>query len=528
MWKCIIVAAAVVVSLPRTSLHAGNLDRLLATCRNACDSLPGSVTITLTCQHGQWQITGIESSSAEGSVTDESLVSLNTLTTLDSLVLETRSLHLREEYTGLTPKAFRMLSTLQLRRLRLAGDVAGDDLQGICFLGSLEALQLVGYSGKKMPQDDLQRLRHLKNLRRLEVSRMRLSDTSLKGIEVLGMIEELSLLGVGITAERVETLGNLQNLRSISLASLDAKGVAVLEGLPHLECLDVVVYDLSSGKADLSGLGSLKWLNIGLSSTDSAVRVYLPNSLRRLAAYADEEEQIDWTLAPQIEYVEVKDRGGYPLEGIGNLLKRLHSLPNLKVVRLNRAVDESVSQLAEFPNLRDIELKSPCPRDEWFGDEGMKALAGLRNIESFTIHTYGSNMTDSGLKVLQNFPKLRQLTLTRCYRLTTEGLAIIPGLGQLRSLTLLYSGYTPDSSLDQVANAIQVATQVEELHLGGRMLSDSGLRHLANLKNVRRLDVSETQGYSEKGLVRLILELPNLEYLKFALPRSTSRVDAAP
>lgn len=155
MRRCVFMAVAFFVSLLVPALHADSLDYLLANCGRACGSLPGSVTVTLTCQQRKWQIAAIESSSREAAVTDESLDSLSTLTTLDQLALGSSSWHLPDNYTGMTPKAFRLLSTLQLRRLSLSGNVTGDDLKDICLLGSLEDLGLVGCCRGQMVQDDV-------------------------------------------------------------------------------------------------------------------------------------------------------------------------------------------------------------------------------------------------------------------------------------------------------------------------------------------------------------------------------------
>jgi len=268
-------------------------------------------------------------------------------------------------------------------------------------------------------------------------------------------------------------------------------------------------------------LKGLRWLRVGWMPSAPATRVRLPESIRGLevghagSLGCDVVKHLDLQSARHIEHIVVNLR--YRRGGPNDLsdLHWLRSLPELKSVRLDNATDSDVRQLAELPSLRAITLSSVCLPSQQFGDDGIKALAGLRQVESFEIGGFGSKMTDAGLDVLRNFTNLRRLALVNCTGLTAQGFAMISELKQLRVLSVdTYQLGSADSALAFVTKL----TELEELCLedvGPRPLTDEGLRHLAPLKRLRRLDMSKSPGYTDAGLASLTRELPSLESLKF-------------
>jgi internalin A len=124
--------------------------------------------------------------------------------------------------------------------------------------------------------------------------------------------------------------------------------------------------------------------------------------------------------------------------------------------------------------------------------------------------TSRGNITDESLAELHFFPEIEELTLN-CRHLGTRGLHRLQGLALLRTLTI--QGEVTD---DDMAS-LQGLTQLEELYIctyesanqhdrklsaGHRKLTDSGVRHLQNLKSLTALSL-DNSSVSDAGLADL-------------------------
>jgi len=93
------------------------------------------------------------------------------------------------------------------------------------------------------------------------------------------------------------------------------------------------------------------------------------------------------------------------------------------------------------------------------GDEGMKFLVGLGNLEHLALSS--TSVTDRGLEVLRTIPKLKTLKL--------------------------YDTRVGDDGMDHVATLVNL----EELGLTGTDVTDRGARKLAGLKKLRVLKLPQ-------------------------------------
>ena len=126
----------------------------------------------------------------------------------------------------------------------------------------------------------------------------------------------------------------------------------------------------------------------------------------------------------------------------------------------------------------------------------MRALAGLRQLECLTFQNSG--LAGAGAAVLPTLTGLRRLELAGAPRLTTHGLEGVWLLKGLRSLKLDLSGEFLEDSADRVLTHIKSLTKLEELSLQGRV-TDEGLRSLANVRSLRRIDLGSCNGYTDAG-----------------------------
>ena len=169
-------------------------------------------------------------------------------------------------------------------------------------------------------------------------------------------------------------------------------------------------------------------------------------------------------------------------------------------------------------------------RDRWIRDpqpwapDWLRSAVGEDYFRRIAIVNFdeGSDPTDGDLALLENFPDLRQLTLTDRRKITDEGLRYIAPLKQLTVLTLrgtqvrgpglhhisdlenlelLTFDHTPltDEGLRHLKNL----TNLYLLHLSDTKITDEGLPYLAHLTSLESLDLSNTD-VSDAGLKHLV------------------------
>jgi hypothetical protein len=387
-----------------------------------------------------------------------------------------------EELAGLTPtkdlaidgnnqgtaQGFRRLAALpHLRRLGIYLDLNAADLRAISVLPHLEELDLTNYHRAEL---EFGGLAHLTSLRGLDLSNVGLTDSSMKYVRALLSLQKLNLrennqitdtgvtelkdllnltelcLGENnrITDAGVAQLKGLQALRFLDLDKLGAAGTGALAELPHLERLFVRTYEPASGKAGLSVLRDLEWLRIGDLACDNREAVRLPVDLRRLDMRFSMEPKLRLQSAQRIEHVQIaldrRLRGG---DREARDLKWLGSLPALRELTLVRSIESDVKAIVGLNELRSLSIEgSDCVPP--IGNEGMRALAELHNLESLKIEDYygGGNKKmelNEGLDVLPKLANLRRLELQGIPAVTTKVLANIWQLKQLQILVTVHA-----------------------------------------------------------------------------------------
>ncbi len=198
-------------------------------------------------------------------------------------------------------------------------------------------------------------------------------------------------------------------------------------------------------------------------------------------------------------------------------VERLKALPG--VVELNffgaeSITDVSVSHLRGWESLRRLNL-----RGSDITDTSMEYVASLRNLRSLDVSF--TQISTPGLEYLAELSYLEELALGG-NKLNGAGLTVLSALPNLKKLTLKgtqrrNSGYWAVSLTNVDMELLGSLRQLEWLDLGGSIrsplneLSDLGISELAQLRELRVLDISQTR-ISSAGLESLA-GLPKLERL---------------
>ncbi|MFZ5831803.1 MAG: hypothetical protein ACOY3P_17080 [Planctomycetota bacterium] len=539
--KTVVMLALLVIPAcaPASEGEWGDVGEILRQSREVLAEREGTIDLEIERRDGKWLLVGYQLS-RPGDADVERLARLKTI--------ESLTIHRERQVTG---DGLRKLALLpHLKRLVVDWSLTEEDLQILSHAPRLIELNLGTWDHRTALAD--KGLPHLTNLRRLDVGGRGLSDRSLKylaqlpnldsldlertaditdaGVAELRSLANLQELNLGwnqkITDAGVRHLRGNQNLQSLSLEQLGAVGIAALKDLPQLEHLEIGDFAPGRESTDLSALVHLKRVSIGGPFPDDEQDIdlrpiRLPAGLRRL--------DIGWPLGPrlqpdsvkQIEHVQVDvNRFHNELKAASRDLKWLTSLYGVRELTLvdpNEADTMSIMGLAQLRALA-IEDSGCVPA---IGDEGMRALAGLANLERLSIcDRYAndavpeSHLVNTGLDVLPKLKKLRQLELSGLPTVTSEQLKNVWALTGLRTLTLKLNSDRLDRQFDDTLAGIEALTELEELTLaiGGQVkLTDEGLKHLAALKKLRVLNLGGTEGFTDRGLASLIAALPNLQ-----------------
>ncbi len=255
----------------------------------------------------------------------------------------------------------------------------------------------------------------------LDLNRKNIADDGVQLLARLTSLEWLDLSGNRISDDGIVSLRRLSKLRHLNVGFCDRS--------PHDEFFQERISD--AGIAELRGLTELRELNLTLSSiTDAGLRT------------------------------------------IGRF-DRLESL----VLQQNRGItDASLKHLANLRRLKRLDL-AQCYD---FGDDGVANLAGLSNLEWMDLS--GSQISDSGLKNLVAMRHLRHLNLAFCKRINVDGLRHLKYLPDLEEL-VLESTNVHDAGLVN----LQGMRSLMSLNLDGTPITDAGLADLKQLPALKKL-----------------------------------------
>ena len=166
---------------------------------------------------------------------------------------------------------------------------------------------------------------------------------------------------------------------------------------------------------------------------------------------------------------KITDLNLYYAEQIGDgtlaVVKNWRGLRRL-ILRGTKVTDTGVAQLAEHPSLEAIDVGFSL-----FTDGGFEPLTSIPNLKE--IAAGGNKVTDTGINSVRLMPNLRVLDLN----------------GSQRTDSGLWAATVTDRGLE----AIATLSKLEELYLRGAKVTDGGTAVLASLKQLRVLDLSDSQ-----------------------------------
>src|SRR5437870_3151442 len=179
------------------------------------------------------------------------------------------------------------------------------------------------------------------------------------------------------------------------------------------------------------------------------------------------------------------------LKNLERLYFSLHFLPTYNVTDKGVALMAGLTQLRELriaqsrvvkPDLAPFaHLESLDLYDSAFTDDGMKALAGLKELKR--LYLRNTAVSDDGLRYLSGLTRIEELDLYGV-KVTDRGLDSLQNLKAMRKLNLLGAEIT-DAGLDPLAGM----THLRELNLYRSHITNAGVSKLTTFKELAALDV---------------------------------------
>ncbi len=339
-------------------------------------------------------------------------------------------------------KTFQSLKLLSIQGSKISN-------KSMAHIGTLANLEFLDLSGALISDAAAPALNQLQNLKTLILSRSKFTEHGLSQLHIKGL-ERLGAANIEVSTNAITIMvRNLQNIRSLDLASsgLENDGLRALAPLANsLEYLELSYTEVDDeGLRTLSNMKKLKGLNLSGTPCTGKGFGHLP-------------EQIE-----SLEVSDVKD-----LQGVS----RLHRLKQFMVSGCKSSLVQSIRKKAELRAvwLQEVRL-----------DEDELQLAG----------------------VLNTLPKLQNLDLSD----SKIGDIFIANLGcglQLRDLQL-------DATLitDEAIGTIASWTNLTSLGLSRTRITDASIPYLSRLPKLSSIEIELTL-ISERGAAELRARCPDL------------------
>lgn len=171
-----------------------------------------------------------------------------------------------------------------------------------------------------------------------------------------------------------------------------------------------------------------------------------------------------------------------------DLLDRFLSLEWLNLSS-TEITDKGLSSIAKLNGLKYLYIDN-C---RWITNEGLEDISKLRTLEGLSL-AENSKISNEGLEHLKTIPHLKKLTL----RETGVKNAALFALEGMRFLEYLDVSYTDIS--DSALSSLCVLPRLVELRVTGcGKITDAGIAHLQYVKPLRKLELSETS-ITDKGI----------------------------
>jgi beta-lactamase regulating signal transducer with metallopeptidase domain/peroxiredoxin len=345
-----------------------------------------------------------------------------------------------------------------------------------------------------------------------------INNDSLVHLSHLVELENLNLRGTNVTDEGLVHLKPLRSLKDLHLRvngrreglPITGKGCEILSEMPSLEILHFAQFgNVNEGLKHLSKLPNLKSLWFG----HLAKNTYLNETgLKYLSKMITLERLVLGGWGSRLDknglsYIsELTNLKFLVLECSFDLTNedfaRLQPLVNLKYFSINaynKEHDITLPALNHLNSLYNLEAITAHLKPTKEDDEPLN-LSGLSKLEYFMV----GNLRDQDLPGFANCTNMRNLQIGHKSQFSNAGLSYLSNLNSVERLSISGKGIT-DEGLIHLTNM----KQLKSLWLKGN-LTDKGLKKLGKMKSLHTVSVTTESKISTKATKQLYNILPNV------------------
>jgi hypothetical protein len=379
-----------------------------------------------------------------------------------------------------------------VNRLSLGGSrqLTDDGLRHLARMPQLQHLDLSEYPGGKLTDRGIEVLRHLPNLRIFEMTwQSGITDEGVANLRFCHQLERVNLMGSPTGDGAIAALQGKPHLRHFSSGRLVSDA-----GLPLLHNFPVLKKwhggDVDSGSKEAIAKGAHLLVDGPFTNSGLAALAGLDGVL---------ELDLFWHVT------------GISSEGFAHL----RQLPNLSSLGADGQLSDDVAMryIADMPRLRRLRCQGTVATDDGFealsqsrtiesiwgrecphlGSRGFIALSRMPALRGLGVSC--KNVDDAALSTLPRFAALRELTPID---VKDDGFRHIGRCGGLERLTCMYCRDTTDAATEQIAGL-----QLAYYYAGLTQITDRSLEMLGRMASLEQIELYETNGVTDAGLVYL-------------------------
>ena len=398
----------------------------------------------------------------------------------------------------MTDEVLRKIAALDhVTSLSLGGSrqLTDDGLMHLARMPQLERLDLSEYPGGRLTDRGLEVLRHLPNVRQLEMTWQRgITDKGVANLRFCDRLEQVNLMGSPTGDGAIEALAGKVHLRRFQTGRLvtDA-GLPLLHAIPRLRTwhgvppseitedsekpFELLIDGPFTNKGlvgleGLEGVGSLDlfWHVSGITSDGLTSLIRMPN-LMMLG--------VDGRLSDD------------------TAMRHISEIPRLRKLRAQESVatDGGFEALARSQTLEGF-WGRVCPN---FGNRAFRAFSRMPALRQMGVGC--ANVDDDVLAAFPDFPSLRELTPIE---LRDAGFRHVGRCERLLRLTCMYCRDTTDEATAHIARL-----QLNYYYAGLTQITDRSLEILGGMSSLEQIDCYECMGITDAGLP-FLAKLPRL------------------
>ena len=302
--------------------------------------------------------------------------------------------------------------------------------------------------------------------------------------------------GSNLTADDIALFGKLSDLEKLQIKDcrmLNDEMAAQLSGLKGLTSLALTNTIINDVTVEMIVQSFPKLADLDLSSNTN-----MTSSVVKIVSAMSQLKQL--TLVQN----QVNDIGAMKLA-------KLQELTTLDLRGNMEAGDMALEVVAALPKLTAFKHRSTA-----VSDSGLESLSHSQSLESLLMQDF--NVSSQSGPHLAKLSKLTQLEIFRCQGFGSEGVLALKGMGLTR-LTLRDLPNVSDPGMEVFTDL----PKLRRLYLWElASVSDTGLKHLAALQSLEQLDLWSVPQMTD-ATVDVIVALPKLKDLTI---RSTGVTDA--